>query len=504
MRKIWKRGLPLLLCLVLAVSLMATAASALEEDTTIPKLDAAQLKDEWKKDQDYTLADPAPWNVEELKQVVDVQDPRSVAAYYLWAIVRMTDNYNDGLEMMKYLWADFEPFGRGFTPGSSGGVDSYLSSRAKDPATNWQPRTFFNGASSANGYTPDRPMVLELYYNDTNTETMNAQTLESLGRLNIEYWVQSYAVADRKVNISLCKFDGSDRWYVTSTGNTFGGVYTGMNAAGGIELAKNTPNDSSTADEHAAKYGSASSAFTVTFNANGGTVSPASAVTSAEGILATLPTPLRSGYTFDGWYTAAAGGSQVTLGQVYTADTTIYAHWTEIPAAQDNPFADVNTSDYYYDAVLWAYYSDPQVTKGIDETHFGPAQTVTRGQCVTFLWRAKGEPEPTSSTNPFVDVDPADYWYKAILWAVEKGITVGTDATHFSPSKTLSTRHIITFLYRTLNPGQGGPNGGWDGEAEAWAKKDDPNGLPFGVNIAVSDGTNCPRADVVQFLFKTK
>ena len=174
------------------------------------------------------------------------------------------------------------------------------------------------------------------------------------------------------------------------------------------------------------------------------------------------------------------------------------------PTGKTNPFVDVSESNYYYTPVLWAYYSSPQITVGVDDTHFGPDKTVTRGQCVTFLWRAMGQPEPTATKNPFVDVSESVYWYKAILWAVEKGITVGTDATHFSPARTLSTHHIVTFLYRTLNPGMGGPNGGWDGEAEAWARANDPKGtnLPFGVNIAIADSTPCPRADVVTFLYE--
>ena len=188
-----------------------------------------------------------------------------------------------------------------------------------------------------------------------------------------------------------------------------------------------------------------------------------------------------------------------TGSKAYYKDVTF-----KLPGAGPNPFLDVQESDYFYDAVLWAYYSDPQITVGVDDTHFGPDKTVTRGQCVTFLWRAMGEPEPTITVNPFADVSESEYWYKAILWAVEKGITVGTDATHFSPARTLSTHHIVTFLYRTLNPGMGGPNAGWDGEAEAWARENDPNhtNLPFGVNIAVSDSTPCPRADVVTFLYE--
>ena len=169
-----------------------------------------------------------------------------------------------------------------------------------------------------------------------------------------------------------------------------------------------------------------------------------------------------------------------------------------------NPFADVAAGDYWYSPVLWAFYHSPQITVGVDAAHFGPKQTVTRGQCVTFLWRAEGCPEPSAAKNPFADVDPSDYWYRAILWAVENGITVGTDAAHFSPNKTLSTHHIVTFLYRALNPGQGGASGGWDGAAESWARQNDPGkaNLPFGVNIAVSDDTPCPRGDVVTFLFE--
>ena len=79
------------------------------------------LSSSWIEDQDFRLADPAPWNIDELKQVVDVSDPRSVAAYWAWSITRMVDDYDDGIEMLRYLYADLEPFGRGFTEGGAGG-----------------------------------------------------------------------------------------------------------------------------------------------------------------------------------------------------------------------------------------------------------------------------------------------------------------------------------------------------------------------------------------------
>jgi hypothetical protein len=165
----------------------------------------------------------------------------------------------------------------------------------------------------------------------------------------------------------------------------------------------------------------------------------------------------------------------------------------------ENPFVDVFKSDEYYDAVLWAYYATPQITNGIDDTHFGPKKTVTRGQCAAFLWRAMGCPEPKSTYNPFVDVPTWQYYYKPILWAVENGITKGTDTTHFSPDQTLTTAHIITFLYRTKNPGKDG----WYDVAANWAGTG-YGGKPFGVNTKVNDTTDCPRAYVVMFLQKAK
>ena len=163
--------------------------------------------------------------------------------------------------------------------------------------------------------------------------------------------------------------------------------------------------------------------------------------------------------------------------------------------AWDSPFLDIPADAYYYDAVQWAYYAEPQVTNGIDDTHFGPESTVTRGQTVTFLWRAMGCPEPETTVNKYEDVKESDYYYKAILWAVENNITLGTDDTHFSPAQTCSTAHIITFLYRAM----GIATDGWYEEAAAWAKN---AGLLNGIDLEVSPSVNCPRADVVLYLYR--
>ena len=151
------------------------------------------------------------------------------------------------------------------------------------------------------------------------------------------------------------------------------------------------------------------------------------------------------------------------------------------------------TFDSLYDAVYWA--ADNGITQGVDDTHFVPNGTCTRGEAVTFLWRAKGEPEPTTTTNPFKDVKESDYFYKAVLWAVENGITVGVKADAFVPKQTCSTAHILTFLYRTLEIGADG----WYEDAGAWAEKD---GLLKDTGLTANPKVNCPRGAVVTFLYR--
>ena len=118
------------------------------------------------------------------------------------------------------------------------------------------------------------------------------------------------------------------------------------------------------------------------------------------------------------------------------------------PTSANNPFTDVNPDAYYYKAVLWAV--EKGITNGVSATAFGPDRGCTRGQVVTFQWRANGQPEPKTRTNPFTDVKSDAYYYKAVLWAVENGITKGTSADKFSPDATCTRGQIVTFLYRDL------------------------------------------------------
>ncbi|MBQ2920461.1 MAG: S-layer homology domain-containing protein, partial [Oscillospiraceae bacterium] len=118
----------------------------------------------------------------------------------------------------------------------------------------------------------------------------------------------------------------------------------------------------------------------------------------------------------------------------------------DVPAV--NPFVDVPDGIYFYDPVMWALEND--ITKGVDATHFGPDVACTRAQVVTFLWRAAGSPEPTSTENPFVDVPDGIYCHKAVLWALENGITKGIDETHFGADLECTRAYVVTFLYRAM------------------------------------------------------
>ena len=151
-------------------------------------------------------------------------------------------------------------------------------------------------------------------------------------------------------------------------------------------------------------------------------------------------------------------------------------------------------SHYAHAAIDWAIINS--ITNGLDESHFGPEASCTRGQVVTFLWRAAGSPEPAATANPFTDVTESDYFCKPVLWAIEKGITAGTSATTFSPGDTCSSAHIVTFLYRALGAGKDG----WYEQAKAWANG---AGLLAGTGLAVNPTETCPRMAVVTFLYRS-
>ena len=137
----------------------------------------------------------------------------------------------------------------------------------------------------------------------------------------------------------------------------------------------------------------------------------------------------------DGKYTFVMPASKVTISATFVEET----------AEPTSPFTDVATSAYYYNAVLWAV--DNGVTNGTSATTFSPNADVSRAQMVTFLWRAAGSPKATG-TNPFADVKTSDYYYDAVLWAVANGVTVGTSDTTFCPDIAVTRAQAVTFQWR--------------------------------------------------------
>ena len=170
-----------------------------------------------------------------------------------------------------------------------------------------------------------------------------------------------------------------------------------------------------------------------------------------------------------------------------------------------NPFADVTENDWFYSYVMWAYGNG--ITSGVDNTHFGPGQTVTRAQFVTFLWAAEGRPEPTTTANPFVDVKETDYFYKSVLWAAENGVTAGADKTHFAPESECLREQVVTFLYAAAGrPAANAEVSFPDVQSDAWFYAPVAWAVENGITSGMGDGTfgvglSCTRAQTVTFLY---
>ncbi|MBR3348545.1 MAG: S-layer homology domain-containing protein, partial [Solobacterium sp.] len=172
------------------------------------------------------------------------------------------------------------------------------------------------------------------------------------------------------------------------------------------------------------------------------------------------------------------------------------------------PFEDVKPDRFFYQPVVWAYYHEPQITTGTDETHFSPNNTCTRGQAVTFLWRAMGAPEPLSHNNPFKDVKADKYYYKAVLWALENNVTTGTSPDTFSPNENVTRGQIVTFLYRAKSepavsgsmPFKDVKSGSYCYKPVLWAYQND---ITTGTTPSTfSPNDFCTRGQIVTFLYR--
>ena len=238
------------------------------------------------------------------------------------------------------------------------------------------------------------------------------------------------------------------------------------------------------------------------------TVSPKNA---SKGDTVTITVKPDSGYELDTLTVKDASGSKIKVKDkgngkftftMPASKVTVSAEFAEIETLN---FADVSTDAYYYEAVKWA--AKKGITGGTGDGTFNPNGSCTRAHIVTFLWRAAGSPEPKSTVS-FADVPADSYYAKAVAWAVENGITLGTGDGTFSPNATCTRAQSVTFLYRALGTAPTTVNGFTDvtadafyADAVAWAVE---SGVTNGTSASTfSPNNGCTRAQIVTFLYRT-
>ena len=244
--------------------------------------------------------------------------------------------------------------------------------------------------------------------------------------------------------------------------------------------------------------------ISVYFNSLGGSLIEPKLNVPEGTVVAAPEHPSRQGFVFCGWYKSTDYDADELwdFTTPITENLTLYAKWEEVSIS----FVDVPDDAYYATPVAWAV--EHGITNGTSATTFSPNNTCTRAQVVTFLWRARGCPEPKTTNNPFTDVQADAYYYKAVLWAVEQGITNGTSATTFGPNNGCTRAQVVTFLWRT--EGQPEPKtadnpftdvtSGYYYKAVLWA-----------VEQKITNGTSattfgpdatCTRGQIVTFLYR--
>ena len=234
----------------------------------------------------------------------------------------------------------------------------------------------------------------------------------------------------------------------------------------------------------------------------------ASPAKAAADTAITLTATPNAGYHFKAWR-VILGGVTIT-GNKFTMpaeDVEVQAVFEKDAPISKHPFLDVPAGAYYEDAVVWAVGKG--ITSGTNATTFDPNGTCTRAQAVTFLWRAAGSPTPKTKLMPFPDVPVGSYYWNAVLWAIEQGITEGTSYLTFSPNDSCTRAQIVTFLWRAKgNPAVSGNAPFTDVAPDAyyaaavtWAEK---NGITGGIGNGLFGSNNtCTRAQIVTFLYRT-
>ena len=243
----------------------------------------------------------------------------------------------------------------------------------------------------------------------------------------------------------------------------------------------------------------------------GGSISPSGSVSVREGRDQTFTITPDKSYAVSN---VKIDGKSIGAVKSYTFENVSRTHTIEVifMKANGNPqtgvFVDVATGSYYEDAVDWAVENG--ITKGTDDTHFSPDGICTRAQAVTFLWRTAGSPKPETRAMPFTDVPVGSYYYDAVLWAVENGITKGTSDATFSPNMTCSRAQIVAFLWRSekspaagiANPFADVKSDAYYADAVLWAVKE--NITKGTTSTTFSPNADCTRAQIVTFLWRCK
>ena len=238
----------------------------------------------------------------------------------------------------------------------------------------------------------------------------------------------------------------------------------------------------------------------------------ASHKSAAKGTTVTLTVDPDKGYVLDTLTVLDGKDKEIKLTEkngkfTFTMPASKVTVEAMFKAAGNNPFIDVPAGSYYEDAVIWAV--DKGITTGTSATTFNPNGICTRAQAVTFLWRAAGSPAAKTKVMPFADVKAGSYYYDAVLWAVEQGITKGTSDTMFSPDATCTRAQIVTFLWRAGgSPAVSGNSAFTDVASDAyyaaavtWAEKNDVTG-GIGGGLFGSNN-NCTRAQIVTFIYRS-
>ena len=315
-------------------------------------------------------------------------------------------------------------------------------------------------------------------------------------------------------NTSYNPTSGTDGKYTVTLPNSNGTYKFTVNYTGDTNHESASKDCTVSVTRYTSGGGGGTTTYTVTVDsAKNGTVS-VSPKNASKGTTVTVTVKPNSGYELDDLTVTDKNGDTVKLTRKndtqYTftmpaSKVTVEAAFAKIEEQPSVTFIDVPTSTYYYDAVEWAVENG--ITNGTSATTFSPDATCTRAQTVTFLWRAAGSPAPKSSVNPFTDVQPGAYYYEAVLWAVENGITNGTSATTFSPDDTVTRGQTVTFQHRAAgSPAVGGGSfadvaaDAYYAPAVQWAVA---NGITNGTSSTTfSPDAPCTRGQIVTFLYR--